>query len=145
MNIRFLDHEHWWEKWIVCSICNISWDSYKKNHNVIGFILQENLSKIESELIKAFHVILSGAGYQIEDIIFYDVDDVYVGCQIFALLLIENKLPMSEKVKDLVLKSIDWSCDGLRGWDKNREEIRKKVLIDFEKVITDYNLIYDSL
>lgn len=136
MDIRSLDKSQEWEKWIIEEICNLDFEEYLMNKNILT---QKKLEDYLDEVIRRILEIR----LQIENPPFYEErifkeDTKYIAFQILAILILETGSYLPEIVKQNVLKSTTWEFDKRRGWDSNALEIRKFYLNEFRKKILSY-------
>ena len=136
MDIRVLDDDNQWERWIVEGFCDLDYEDYYIDKTLLT---QKALEQNLDEIIRRIEKIKS----QFDDPPLYSVhitslDAILVAYQILALLLLETGSYVPEIVKEKVLKSTEWERDKQWDWDENALKIRKFYLNEFREKILQH-------
>lgn len=133
MNIRVLDDDNQWERWIVEGFCGLDSESYLIDKNVLTQkALEQNLDEIIRRIEKIKSQFDDPPEYSVHITSLEAIDIAY---QILALLLLETGSYVPEVVKEKVLKSTDWEFDKKWDWDENALKIRKFYINEFREKI----------
>ncbi len=133
MDIRVLDNDNQWERWIVEEFCDLDYEDYYMDKIILT---QKALEQNLDEIIRRIEKIKS----QFDDPPLYSVhitclEAIDIAYQILALLLLETGSYVPEVVKEKVLKSTEWEFDKQWDWDENALKIRKFYLNEFREKI----------
>lgn len=134
MNIRVLDDDNWWERWIIEGFCDLEYDNYIIDKRILTQkMLEQNLDEIIRWIEKVKSQFHDPPEYALWISSLEAIDIAY---QILALLLLETGSYIPEVVKEKVLKTTEWEWDKQWDWDENALKIRKFYINEFrEKVI----------
>jgi len=133
MNIRVLDDDNWWERWIVEGFCDLEYDDYIIDKRILTQkMLEQNLDEIIRWIEKVKSQFDDPPEYALWISSLEAIDIAY---QILALLLLETGSYVPEVVKEKVLKSTDWEFDKQWDWDENALKIRKFYINEFREKI----------
>lgn len=141
-DIRDLDKDHEWEKFIINS-CNVDFEEYyfQKKKNLTHTILEENLDNILNNILKfkeyIYNPYLSPETLKPDSWVL-SIDDIHIGFQILGLLIIETGANMPYEVYDSIMISTKWEYDKTRKWAKYYEKHRKKNLEIFRNLVILY-------
>lgn len=133
IDIRILDNDNQWERWIVEEFCELDYEDYYWDKTILTQkMMEQNLD----EIVRHIEKIKS----QFENPPIYgdritSLEAIDIAYQILALLLLETGSYVPEVVKEKVLKSTEWEFDKQWDWDENALKIRKFYLNEFREKI----------
>ena len=137
VSIRNLDSDHFWERWIVESICKLDFEDYR---NTGGKILKKSLLEQHlDEIIKNIKSLKENIGHPITQGIYIDdLDDIFIPYQILAFLILRTGARLPKHVRETVLRSTTAEFDKRWGWAPTITRIRRIYLEEFRKNIFNH-------
>ncbi len=134
MDIRVLDDDNQWERWIVEGFCDLDFEDYYFDKTILTQkALEQNLDDLIAQIEKIKSQFNDPPLYSVHITSLEAIDIAY---QILALLLLETGSYVPEVVKEKVLKSTEWEFDKQWDWDEKALKIRKYYLNEFrEKLV----------
>ena len=136
MNIRVLDDDNQWERWIVEGFCDLDSESYLIDKSVLTQkALEQNLDEIIVRIEKIKSQFDDPPEYSVH---ITSLEAIAIAYQILALLLLETGSFIPDIVKEKVLKSTEWEWDKQWDWDENALKIRKFYINEFREKIVQH-------
>jgi len=137
VSIRSLDHDHFWERWIVEGVCKLDFKEYRitGGKNLTSLILNQNLDEIISNIEYVKENIGKPAPY---GVLVDGIDDIFILSQILAYLILKTGSRLPESVKQDVLETTTIEFDKRWGWAPTVMKIRKIFLNEFREKLQNH-------
>ena len=136
MDIRALDDNQEWERWIVEEICNLDFEEYLINKSILNQKRLEHNFDVIISRIERMRLQIENPPLFAERV--FSEDTIYAAYQILAILILETGSYIPEIVKENVLKSTTWEFDKRWGWRQDALNIRRYYLNEFREKILNY-------